>query len=248
MSKTAEEYVGINSLAGNRTAGLLDPNSILMKKASGVSNQYSNARGLLNSSMANEGALSAMANVAADLGKHEASTYGAAQQASQQSDYNKQLSAQNYRQASNLSGQAFLQDAERARQDYEHNKAINWQQKDYASNLSSQNFMQQAGLLGQGFMQNAELSRQGFAQNKNLSDQQYNQNKDLSQQQIDASFKQQLSNTIASQSNVLMSNIGNLLQNTDIEMGDNVTKWMSDFMYESWQTAASLFGLDIQVV
>ena len=33
-----------------------------------------------------------------------------------------------------------------------------------------------------------------------------------------------------------------------IEMGDDVSSWMSDFMYSSWEGMSSLYGLDITVV
>jgi len=71
--------------------------------------------------------------------------------------------------------------------------------------------------------------------------------KQIAQMQIDSAEKIALSQSISSQTNTLMSNIGSLLNNTDIEMNDNVVGWMSDFMYSSMDGISSLYNLDISV-
>jgi hypothetical protein len=72
--------------------------------------------------------------------------------------------------------------------------------------------------------------------------------KQIAQMQITSAQKIALANIIGSQTNTLMSNIGSLLNNPDIEMGDNVTAWMSDYMYSGISGISSLFNMDIEVV
>ena len=72
--------------------------------------------------------------------------------------------------------------------------------------------------------------------------------KQIAQMQINSAEKQALVASLTSQTNTLMSNIGSLLNNTDIEMNDNVVAWMSDFMYNSTSGIADLFKMDIKVV
>lgn len=71
--------------------------------------------------------------------------------------------------------------------------------------------------------------------------------KQIAKMQLDAAAKIALANNISSQTNTLMSNIGSLLGNPDIELNDNVVGQMSDFMYSSIEGISSLFNLDISV-
>ena len=65
--------------------------------------------------------------------------------------------------------------------------------------------------------------------------------------QLGSNEKIAVNNAMSAQTQTLMSSIGSLLNNPDIEMGDDVPSWMSEFMYSGWESASSLFGLDIKV-
>jgi len=71
--------------------------------------------------------------------------------------------------------------------------------------------------------------------------------KELLQMSLTSAEKQTIATIMGSQTNTMMGVIGSLLNNPDIEMGDNVSAWASDFMYSSWEGLGSLFNLDISV-
>ncbi len=71
---------GAESLVENRVAGLLDPNSPIMRKAQAEAAQYSASRGLQSSSIGNEVALSTMIDKALPIATQDANTYNQAQQ------------------------------------------------------------------------------------------------------------------------------------------------------------------------
>jgi len=72
--------------------------------------------------------------------------------------------------------------------------------------------------------------------------------KELAQMGYDAQKQVAMASAMNSQTNTMMSIVGSLLNNTDIEMGDNVTKWASDYMNNSWQSMGELFKIPISVV
>lgn len=71
---------------------------------------------------------------------------------------------------------------------------------------------------------------------------------ELANLNIDAAERKNIQAAISNQTTTMMNNIGQLLNNPDIEMGENIPSWMSDWMYKSWETTASLYGIDIEVV
>ena len=71
---------GEDSLVENRIAGLLDPNSALMRKATAEAAQYAASRGLQSSSIGGEVALSAMVDKAMPIASQDATTFNQAQQ------------------------------------------------------------------------------------------------------------------------------------------------------------------------
>lgn len=71
---------GSDSLVENRIAGLLDPNSALMRKAAAEAAQYAASRGLQSSSIGGEMALSAMVDKALPIASQDAQTFNQAQQ------------------------------------------------------------------------------------------------------------------------------------------------------------------------
>ncbi|MDZ7868839.1 MAG: hypothetical protein U5L02_06475 [Rheinheimera sp.] len=78
---TNQNYTpGADSLVENRVAGLLDPNSALMRKAAAEAAQYSASRGLQSSSIGGEVALSTMIDKAMPIASQDANTYNQAQQ------------------------------------------------------------------------------------------------------------------------------------------------------------------------
>jgi phage tail protein X len=109
----------------------------------------------------------------------------------------------------------------------------------------------------QGDIQSS-LSSQGYNQTSALSDQSYNQNTaiaelqngfatQLAQMGFDEAKTLALTNMVGSSNNILMNQIGSLLNNTDIEMSDNVVGWMTGFQEASWRSAARLLGIQIDV-
>ena len=71
---------GADSLVENRVAGLLDPNSAIMRKAKAEADQYAASRGLQSSSIGSEVALSTMVDKAMPIATQDANTYNQAQQ------------------------------------------------------------------------------------------------------------------------------------------------------------------------
>lgn len=115
------------------------------------------------------------------------------------------------------------------------------------SDLSAQNADQDIALanrehvLAKNYQKTAELLKQ-----KTLAKQQA-----FEAQQTQAGYDQanisNMTSMINSQTQVLTNQIGNLLNNTDIEMDDGVIEWMTEFQNASWESAAALMGLDIEV-
>jgi hypothetical protein len=213
-------------MASTQAADILTTGHPLLDAATGIANQYSNQRGLLNTTMGSTAATSAVANVAADLGKHQADMYGNAQQNSQGYHYDSNLSSQDYNQRVDLANQGY----------------------NHAADLSGQNFMQTKDLANLDYRQQtglAELTAELARQNQDIQNQ-------FTQKMTEMGYDQKNSNSlaaiIANQSTSLINNIGGLLNNTDIEMGDNVTKWMTDPMHNYWESMASLLGISIEVV
>jgi hypothetical protein len=246
-------------MASTQAADILTTGHPLLDAATGIANQYSNQRGLLNTTMGSTAATSAVANVAADLGKHQADMYGNAQQNSQGYQYDSNLSSQDYNQrvdlanqgynhAADLSGQNFMQTRDLANLDYDqqvglanlgysHDSGLASLGYDRASSLSEQDYRQQTGLT--------ELTAELAQQNQDIQNQ-FTQK--LTEMGYDQESSTSLAAIIANQSTSLINNIGELLNNTDIEMGDNVTKWMTDPMHNYWESMASLLGISIEVV
>lgn len=164
--------------------------------------------------------------MAADLGKDQADVYSTAQTASQNHDYTSDLSSQNAGQTSDLS-------AQNAGQTQDLTKL----QGSIASDLSAQNSSQTADI--------AKLTASLSAANQ---EKQNEFTKTLAELGYDEQKTQQLASIISNQSTAFMNNVAGLLNNTEIEMGDNVTKWLTDAMYASWETSASLLKQDIQVI
>jgi hypothetical protein len=81
QGKTDNSYKpGDDSLVKNQVAGLLDPNSPLMRKAVSQSQGFAAARGLQSSSIANESALSSMVDKAMPIAQQDANTNSQAEQ------------------------------------------------------------------------------------------------------------------------------------------------------------------------
>lgn len=98
----------------------------------------------------------------------------------------------------------------------------------------------------------SDLSAQEAVQSQNLQTQSLTLQNDfattLQSNGYDNDNATAMANMIASQTNTMMSGIFSLLNNTDIEMTDNVAEWASQYMEASWDSAASMFGLNIEVV
>ncbi len=71
---------GANSLVQNQVAGLLDPNSAIMRKAQANAASFAASKGLQSSSIANEAATSAMIDAATPIAQQDANTNAQAQQ------------------------------------------------------------------------------------------------------------------------------------------------------------------------
>lgn len=78
---TNKQYTpGANSLVQNQVAGLLDPNSALMRKAQSNAAAFAASKGLQSSSIANEAATSAMVDAAMPMAQQDANTNSQAEQ------------------------------------------------------------------------------------------------------------------------------------------------------------------------
>lgn len=71
--------------------------------------------------------------------------------------------------------------------------------------------------------------------------------KQLQDLKYDREDAQLLSTMVNAHTNTLMNQIGSLLNNPDIKMSDNVTKWMSQYMEKAWKSSASIFKIPIDV-
>jgi hypothetical protein len=121
------------------------------------------------------------------------------------------------------------------------------QQTDNTGLLASQNARQDQNRAENNAKITGAMTEQNFTNQISAAGFAGGIQKQIAKMQIDSAEKIALAQSISSQTNTLMSNIGSLLGNTDIEMNDNVVGWMSDFMYSSMDGISSLYNLDISV-
>lgn len=124
---------------------------------------------------------------------------------------------------------------------------LNLQEADLAQQRAEDNAALTGALQGQAFEhgQKSDFLKGKIAQDfKEFS---FKFDESLLNTQLKSNEKIAVNNAMSAQTQTLMSNIGMLLNNPDIEMGDDVPSWMSEFMYSGWESTSSLFGLDIKV-
>ncbi len=219
------KYVGKNSLASNRTAAILEKDSPLLKQMETRAKQNANAMGLANSTMALSAGLDSTAAVAGDLGKHEAEMYGSSQRLAQQRDNN--LAA--------IHAQA-QESRETQAEKYEQEKGL----------------VEQAADIKMSQMERQHLFNKNLANWQNRLDARtLAQQQKFQREMAEAGFEQakitSMATMVNDQTNTLMREVGRLLNNTEIEVTDSTIKWMSDFQNSSWESAAALLGVDIDV-
>lgn len=143
--------------------------SAIMRRADTIGRQFGNQRGLLNSSMAGEAAMSAALDRVIPLAQQDAA---AAQ--------TRRLSRQEFQQASSLSEQQFGQQFGMSREEYRQQlglqgnqfaQELRVMQEEFnnASALSDQEFLQAKGISRQEFQQRLEVQKSSFQQTQELS-------------------------------------------------------------------------------
>lgn len=190
---------GADSLVENRIAGLLDPNSAIMRKAKAEADQYAASRGLQSSSIGGELALSTMVDKALPIATQDANTYNQAQQLGWQ---------QSWQSGENNLGRthdASMADKQGQYQTNLQNTQIAASAAENAANRQMQaelqklQYAQQAGLLdaqGQQRMQelNAQVQSNTYQQERGaqLQTERDKLLQDMSNQTMDKQYLQQL--------------------------------------------------------
>lgn len=126
--------------------------------------------------------------------------------------------------------------------------ALNQQQTDNTGALNQQVAQLDTTKAKNNAALTGALNEQALGNTMKLEGFKYPMQKELAQMGYDTQKQIAMASAINSQTNTMMSIVGTLLNNTDIEMGDNVTKWVSDYMNNSWQSLGELFGIPISVV
>ena len=130
---------------------------------------------------------------------------------------------------------------------------------EYLAQREGQNVENQKDVLTHSGNIQGELSSQQAQQAKDIatltasltaSNQEQHDNflKTMAEMGYDSQESIALAGMINTQSNSLINNVGALLRDENIEITDNTTKWMSEFAYAGWESAANLFDLEIEVV
>lgn len=220
-----------------RVQGILSSGGDLNKQTQQNALNIGNSRGLLNSRGTAQAGTSALIGKAIDIAAPDAATYSSFGKNNQLTE-NQGL----------INNQAASLQSQQAENEGAISGALASQQQGGAQ--------RQAGIEGQiqgGLAEQQAQIYQNLAEQKGQIAKDYKEfasvfDNELAQMGIDSAERLNAANAISQQTVTMMNNIGSLLNNPDIVMGDNVPTWMSDYMYESWQTTASLYGLDIEVV
>lgn len=168
----ADAGVGSSSPA-EIAAGLMRQDSALMRRADTIGRQIGNRRGVLNSTLSGEAAMSASLDRVLPLAQQEAAQNARLVEGEQQFGF-----------ASELSDQEFEQQMGLSRQEYRQQLGLSEQQFGFASELSEQDSAQQLERINAEFRNNGLLSQQDFEQSSQLSDQEFEQQFGLSRQQF----------------------------------------------------------------
>lgn len=208
----------------------LNTDSPLMKTAQTYGLQSANKRGLIDSGLSGQNAQAAMIENVQPFVTQDAGAMQAQRLALLNADTTSDLSAQQAAQQSDLTTQQGKITSDLSTQAANQVSNLTNQQGGIASNLSAQQSKQAMDLTALSLtMQNdfaTKLQQIGFEQTNANS----------------------LATMIGNQTETMMGGIFNLLNNPDIVMGDNVTEWANQYMQASWESAASMFGLNIKVV
>lgn len=248
---STSDFVDDNSLASVQAANIMAEDSPLMEQAETKAKQYTNQSGLLNSTMGTSAALDSVTSVASELGQHQAEMYGDAQKITQQGSVDKGLLEQEIQGAANLSEQQIEQqgalDKDLLSQEIQGTSDLSAQQIQGEKDLSSQEYSQELGTIESQSVAAKDLAsfNADIAEKAQLLTQQFEA------EQAERGYEEvrisNMTSMVNSQTQVLMAQIGTLLNNEDIEMGDSVVEWMTDFQNASWESAAALMDLDIEV-
>jgi hypothetical protein len=219
QTKTAENYLNpATDTVEGRVTGLLAKGSPVLQQAEQQALRTGNARGLLNTRGTAEAGTSALIGKAAQIAAPDAATYASFGQANQLAENQGLIN----NQAASLESQQKQNDAKIAGAQAEQNYG-NTQKAAQASQI----------LQGQ-----IARDYKSFA---------FDFDKQLVELGISAAERKSAADAISSQTNTMMNIMGSLLNNTEIVMNENTSSWFSDYAYESWQTTASLYGLEIKV-
>jgi len=234
----ANNYIDPNqATVEGRVTGLLGKDNLLNKRTQALSNQAGNNRGLLNSRGNVEAGTAALIDKATEIAKPDAQTYAdfgkQNQQTTNQSIINNQaseLERQNIDYSSKLTG------------------SLNEQSSNLKNNEAAFNAKLQEALNNQTFGQTKEGIQLQADLSKAYKEFSFGFDKQLEQMGYDEKAKSDIANIVSSQTSTLINNMGQLLNNTDIVLNENVPTWMTDYIYQSWQTISSLYSVPITVV
>jgi hypothetical protein len=220
QTKDAESYIDPSkATVEGRATGLLASGNPLLQQAQQQTTRTGNARGLLNTRGTAQAGTEAMIGKAIQIASPDAETYAHFGKANQAVENQGLIN----NQVASLQNQQKQNDAvitgAQAEQNYGNTQKLS----------QATQYLQ------------AEIAKdyKKFA---------FDFDKQLVDLGIEASERKSAGDAISAQTNTMMSIMGSLLNNTDIVMSEEVTTWVSDFLYKGWATTASLYNLEIEVV
>jgi hypothetical protein len=220
QTKDVESYIDpAKATVEGRATGLLASGNPMLEQAQQQTLRTGNSRGLLNTRGTAQAGTEAMIGKAVEIASPDAATYADFGKANQAVENQGLIN----NQTAALESQQKQNDAEitgsLAEQNYGNTQKVN----------QSTQYLQ------------AEIA-------KDYKQFTFDFDKQLVDLGISAAERKSAQDAISAQTQTMMGIMGSLLNNTDIVMDANTHTWVSDWMTKSWQTTASLYNLEIEVV
>lgn len=184
-----ETTVTPNQTVQGRIDAILGSDSPMLDRIRNQANQASNARGLLNSSMAQQAAEGAVIDRATQIASQDAETFFRNNQANAGRDMENYLTRLQYDQSRGLADQAF----------------------GFNSQLSSQDYLQNLGLTDNEYENRADLSQQDFEQNLETIASEYDLRSDILEQEGNQAMDKLYGTSLANAWGVMGNNITDIV-------------------------------------